>query len=336
MRCLALAQAWQDFGGDAVFAVAEALPAIAERLRAERMQVRRIASVPGSAQDAAEVTRIAAEQHASWVVVDGYQFDASYQSSLKQAGLKVLVVDDMGECEHYCADLVMNQNTHACEDMYVRREPHTRLLLGPRYAMLRREFNSWREWQREIPPAGRKVLVTMGGSDPDNVTSLVMAALHEIGVEGVTATVVAGAGNPHFAALERTARNSGGTLRLVRNVDNMPELMAWADIAIIAGGGTLWELLYVGCPVMSFARNPLQTRVVSQLHREGVVQDLGCPSHASSAVLASLVSSLAASQAFREEMSVRGRQYIDGTGAHRVCEWLANCAHPEVAAGCSR
>ncbi len=32
MRCLALAQAWQDIGGPVVFAMAETTPAVEERL----------------------------------------------------------------------------------------------------------------------------------------------------------------------------------------------------------------------------------------------------------------------------------------------------------------
>ena len=37
MRCLALAQAWQDTGGRAVFAMAQATPAVEERLQQENM-----------------------------------------------------------------------------------------------------------------------------------------------------------------------------------------------------------------------------------------------------------------------------------------------------------
>ena len=93
--------------------------------------------------------------------MDGYQFEASYQCELKHAGLKVLFVDDNGHAGGYAADLVLNQNPQATGSMYEQREPYTRLLLGTRYCMLRREFNSWRGWNREIPAVGRDPCVKL-------------------------------------------------------------------------------------------------------------------------------------------------------------------------------
>ena len=140
MRCLALAQALQDAGGHAIFAVADATPALEERLRMEKVEHLRPKVIPGSPDDAKETVELAQKKNASWVVVDGYHFGAEYQSLLKAAGLKLLFVDDNGHGESYSADLVLNQNTHARPGLYRKRDPQTRLLLGPRYAMLRREF----------------------------------------------------------------------------------------------------------------------------------------------------------------------------------------------------
>ena len=153
MRCLALAQAWQDAGGSCVFAMAEPTPAVEERVAAEGIQVVRFRkTIPGSSQDAAQLVELARAQGAAWLVVDGYHFDAEYQRRLKDTELKLLWVDDNGESAHYYADLVLNQNAHARDGLYVHREPYTRLLLGPRYALLRREFARWRDWKREIAP----------------------------------------------------------------------------------------------------------------------------------------------------------------------------------------
>jgi len=143
MRCLALAQAWQDEGGEVVFASAEITKAIEDRLRAENVKLIALPVTAGTAKDVDLTSAAARECGAKWIVVDGYQFHAAYQRSLQQAGLKVLYVDDNGHLEQYWADLVLNQNAHAAEDLYKNREQKTRLLLGPRYALLRREFNNW-------------------------------------------------------------------------------------------------------------------------------------------------------------------------------------------------
>ena len=150
------------------------------------------------------------------MVLDGYQFDVEYQRRLKAAGVKLLVVDDTGHAGAYAADLVLDQNAHATKDFYARRESYTQLLLGPRYALLRREFKPWRSWRREIAPVARKVLVTVGGSDPDNVTLRVIRALRILAEHKLKATVVVGGSNPHAHDLEPEAQSAGDALRLVK------------------------------------------------------------------------------------------------------------------------
>ena len=62
MRCLALAQAWQDAGGSCVFLAAELPAALRDRLATERMPTRGVPAEPGSAADAERTSRLASPQ----------------------------------------------------------------------------------------------------------------------------------------------------------------------------------------------------------------------------------------------------------------------------------
>src|SRR5882724_5374021 len=227
MRCLALAQAWQDAGGTAVAAVAEATAATEERLQREAIEVAHLMAAPGSGDDAMCTAALAHDRQVAWVVLDGYRFDSSYQAALKSRGLRTLLVDDDVHADRYLTDLVLNQNAHATESLYAERDSSTRLLLGPRYAMLRREFDAWRGRPREIAAIGRRILITMGGSDPDNFTLRVLGALSLVEVERLEAVVVVGGSNPHATRLEEAVATlrASRDVRLVKNVSNMPELM---------------------------------------------------------------------------------------------------------------
>jgi UDP-2,4-diacetamido-2,4,6-trideoxy-beta-L-altropyranose hydrolase len=322
MRCLALAQAWQGSGREAVFAMVEPSPAVRERLLSEGMEVVPIEVQPGSIDDARCVAELASQCAAAWVVVDGYHFGADYQRELKAAGLQVLFVDDYAHAGHYAADVVLNQNAGALENLYPRREPYTQFLLGSRYVLLRREFEPWRTWKREIPALGRKILITMGGSDPDNLTSRAIEALMHAGIEGLEAVVVAGGSNPHLDSLQPLTAQCGEFVRLLRDPSNMPDLMAWADLALIAAGGTLWELLSMGCCILSYARNPVQAQIISRLHDEGIVHGLGYAQDCSPEQTAAALVDLANSQERRARFSRFARERIDGHGAERVLESL--------------
>lgn len=320
MRCLALAQAWQDRGQRAVFAIAESTPALQSRLAGERCEVVAISSIGGGAGDADETIALAHEERAEWIVVDGYRFTTEYQRALKAAGCKILFLDDYGHASHYSADLVLNQNVGATEVLYASREAHTRLLLGPRYALLRREFRRWREWRREIAPVCRRLLVMMGGSDPENITARVISALQ--GFHDLEITVVVGGSNPHLPELEQLVARSGQTITLREDVSNMPELMAEADLALSAAGSTTWELCLMGLPAMLIDVAANQTALARELDRTGCAVHVGDRTITASAVAQQLHDVLG-SREQRQLLSRRCRTLVDGCGTDRVLSELA-------------
>src|SRR5581483_9521730 len=113
------------------------------------------------ADDMQQTVAIANDLGCEWIVLDGYQFGSAFQAGLKSSGAKVLVPDDYGHAGQYPADVVLNQSVTASPTLYSSCSPGTRLLLGPRYSPLRREFSRWRDWRRTIPSKCRRVLVTM-------------------------------------------------------------------------------------------------------------------------------------------------------------------------------
>ena len=318
MRCLALAQAWQDAGGRAAFAMAESTPAVHEKLRAEGFEVLSVAARAGSDEDSAQTISLAREQRAEWVVVDGYQFDADFQRVLKTAELRVLFLDDNGHAGIYSADLVLNQNVHAAESMYERRGPDTRLLLGTSYSLFRREFAAWTEWRREIPAMGRKLLVTFGGSDPGNFTAIVMQSLRQVKIPAMETVVVIGASNPHFALLENIRSAIEGAVRLERNVSDMAKLMAWADLAVSAAGTTSLEMCLLGLPaiVVTVAEN--QRASARELEKRNCVVRLDASQGLRVEGVAELIEQLLRDRQTRQLLSQHGRELVDGNGAKRV------------------
>ena len=326
MRCLALAQAWQDRGGRVVYAMAARVPDIEARLRAENIEVVALPVQPGSAEDAAATAEAAKAHGARWIILDGYHFDASYQRAIQEAGLRLMVLDDYGHAAHYWADLVLNQDMNADESLYRNREPTTRLLLGPQYVSLRREFRQSRSPHRVIPQVARKLLVTLGGSDPPNATLKVIRALGETGRDDLETVVLVGPANPHWAHLEAAARQQPDHLRLVRNARNIPQFMAWCDMAVTAGGSTVWELARFAVPSIVLILADNQRHSTRLLHQQGACLVLGDADDVSTSTLAATISAVSRDVAGRSILSERIGALVDGRGADRVCEVLASPA----------
>lgn len=319
MRCLALAQAWQDRGGFVVFASAECTASLTRRLEAKHCELRRLRVEAGSAGDSEATAALAGELDACWVVADGYQFKSGFQRAICDRGRRLLLFDDYGHAGEYEADIVLNQNFGAESALYSRRAPRTRLLMGPRYALLRPEFEKFRQWKRRIPPIARKVLVTMGGADPNNTTAETVAALRSI--PNIEAVVVAGGGNPHLEELETEVKRAGAAFKLIVDATNMAELMAWADVAIAAAGSTAWELAFMGLPSLLFTLAENQTHNATALAAAGISGLL--ESGAQSGDLSRALESLLQDPTTRARMSAEGRQVVDGAGSDRVAGILS-------------
>ncbi len=318
MRCLALAQAWQDAGGEAAFALAQSSPSVSSRLQSENARLFSMYSISGSVEDAEETARLAREVGAGWVVVDGYRFDRRYEERLKQEGLKVLLVDDSANGGDHAADLVLNQNAYASRALYRSCGANARFLLGPGYALLRREFRSERGFQRAFPPVAGKVLVTMGGSDPENLTLGVIEALAMIETANLEAVVIAGATNRHADSLREAAARSHGNIRVLCSVANMPEWMKWADVAVSAAGSTSWEICFLGLPAILIDLAANQTPVARELHRLGAARHLGNAQAALPEYIATALKTLMASAEERISISRKASALVDGLGALRV------------------
>jgi len=321
MRCLALAQGWKERGGPAILITACDSDGLLQRLRDEGFPVIQLGATYPDPSDWETTSQVLAAHPDAWVVLDGYHFDSAYQLQVKGSGHRLLVIDDMAHLDHYYADILLNQNIHAKQLDY-SCEPYTRLLLGTEYVLLRSEFLVWREWQREIPDVARKVLVTLGGGDPDNQTLKVIRALQQVDVEGLEAIVVVGASNPHYQELDFAIRNSPLTIRLVRNVSNMPELMAWADVAVSAGGSTCWELAFMGLPTILMALAENQKGIAGGLSEMGAVQNLGWFEQVTERHISETLLSVLNDKAQHQEMSRKGRSLVNGMGRSRVVSLL--------------
>ncbi len=314
MRCIALGQVWQDGGGEVVFITFSDTPALLQRLRDENFQVIELKD-PSAFQP-----------EGGWVVLDGYQFTLEDQRAIRKAGCKLLVIDDYNHLPEYECDILLNQNINAAELNYTIN-PEACLLLGTRYAMLRREFQcletgsaghfkNFQTLEKKLPNPGKNILVTLGGADPDNVTEKVIEALQQLNLPELHAKIIVGPANPHIETLKAAAAHSTFDLRLLTDVKDMPELMNWADLAVTAAGSTCWELCCLGVPFITLVLAENQRGLAAELNARGIATCQG--EHPSIGEIADAADALAKDADRRRNCSEKGRVLVDGLGAVRV------------------
>jgi len=266
MRCIALGQAWQDAGGDVLFISCCESDPLKQRIKEEGFKLKTIPFAhPETKDDVQQTIALAQENSAKWIVTDGYHFDLSYQQAIRNAGFKLLYIDDYNHLPEYEVDILLNQNIGA-EEINYQCNSICRKLLGTRYVMLRREFR-----KASVKKSNKKeitnILVTMGGSDPDNVTLKVLQILDDLNIKNLVVKVLLGPSNPHFNKLKEAIAQIKTECELIRSVKDMPTLIRWADFAITAAGSTCWELAALRVPFVTVVLADNQEQVALRLEQ---------------------------------------------------------------------
>jgi UDP-2,4-diacetamido-2,4,6-trideoxy-beta-L-altropyranose hydrolase len=316
MRCLALAQAWRDARFGPVWLMSNTLP---EGLR-ERYE-REGANVCILERGGSALSRAVHDSGATWVVLDGYAFGVVEQRVARDECRRLLVVDDDGAAGEYVADLLVDHNVFAEERPYANRVAATRLLLGPRYALLRREFRAGIT-PKQTQVGAPRLLVTFGGADPAGLTLVALEALQGVDVE---ITVVLGPANLRRDDVQRAAAGAAN-VHVVWNAPNMRDLMDASDLALVAAGGTCLELACAGVPQVVIATAKNQRRVAKALVERGVARALADGAQVTAGDIRDGVLPLLRDEAIRQDMRTRGMALVDGYGAERVVEAMAELA----------
>ena len=312
IRSLALADRWQRASRQEVtWFAADAPP----RLREAAARQGVIAHTSASADEAWRA--LLAWVHANrsgWVVIDSYTLGPDAHRAVVEAGARLLVIDDCALLPEFTCDVLVNQNINADRLQY-RTPQTTRRLLGPSFALLRREFVGTAP-SRTFDTRARRLLVTFGGADVHDQAARVARLLRRL-TPPIDAVVVAGQAHPVDAHEERVA--AGVVIRWENGTDDMAALLRWADLVICAGGSTCWELAHLGVPALTLILSENQQGIATGLDEAGVIRSAGWFDAISDDALAAAIETLRADPA-RAEMARRGRALVDGHGADRVVD----------------
>jgi UDP-2,4-diacetamido-2,4,6-trideoxy-beta-L-altropyranose hydrolase len=315
MRCLALAQAWIDRGADVHWLATELLPFCRNQIAAEGIHVALPWKDAPEEEDAARTGQFAAAVAADWVVLDGYSFGALHQAILKQAGRRVLFIDDHGHADQYTADIVLNQNIYANETLYAEKGGGAMYLLGPRNALLRRQFRDAGS-VRETRAQALNLLVIFGGAGDLAHASLIVEALRRLAPRRkFQVHLVLGSAVRAEDVVENRAEE---WLTVSQFVGDMPGALACADMAVSAAGSTVYELMTVGVPSLVVAVAENQRAIARWLSQSRIGINLGFAGSLEVDAVAEALDSLADDALARASMSAKGREIVDGQGALRV------------------
>ena len=338
MRCLTLADALRAQAFECVFVCRPLAESLAIRIRqaghrlvvlpedAATPEGPAEAVWPDAAQD--EDARLCLEAIGAggfdWAIVDHYGLDRRWQAAIRGRIARVMVIDDLANRAHDC-DLLLDHNLGRKPSDYEGLvPPGATILAGPAFALLRPQFaeNRGAALKRRDNPALSRLLISMGGADPQNLTGKLLGLLDKAGLPpALEIKVVIGALGRFADDVRATASAMRHPTEVLVDVADMARLMAECDLAIGAAGATALERCCLGLPgiVLVLAEN--QRPGAEALAAAGCA--LAVFPDALEAGLAEALRRLMSGE-MEEQVRNIARLGIDGEGCERVARALAD------------
>jgi len=321
MRCLSVASALKARGEEVRFLIAD------ERSAGLLEQYGQAYHILGTDYTRMEseldvLSKLYRQEKPAALLVDSYFVTQRYLSFL--SGLAETSYMDDIPLFAYPVQKVINYNIYGEVLPYGENavDEKQEFLLGPKYAPLREQF-----WSVEytVRPSVKDVLVTTGGSDKYNLAELLLREfLGRERLKYLQYHVVSGALNTNYPALSALSLEYEN-LQLYRNVTDMAGLMKKCDVAVTAGGSTMYELSAVGVPTLCFSFVDNQEQIVDTFFNRELVAYGGSflrEGDAFASNVAKALERLLESNDSRRIYSRRMRELTDGRGADRIAEAL--------------
>jgi UDP-2,4-diacetamido-2,4,6-trideoxy-beta-L-altropyranose hydrolase len=325
MRCLALAEAVRPEAADIQFVCRELEGELHDLIEAKGFRCSLLPAAGTALDPISDARQTAALSEAlDWLVVDHYEIDQRWERTMRPECKRLMVIDDLVDRAHDC-DVLLDQTYGRRADEYEALTPDDcRVLAGTQYALLRPEFAAHRPAalaRRAASEGIGRVLVSMGGFDPENRTLDVLETLATTSCASrLTVTVVRGARTPDSDESLRSFASHFEKLDIRQRVDNMAELMAASDIAIGAGGTTSWERCCMGLPALVCIMADNQRDVARQLEAAGAISVWESRSE-----LKEQLDMYEGDHALYRSASAAAADVCDGLGLERVVAEMQSC-----------
>ena len=254
------------------------------------------------------------------VLIDSYWAPDHVYRFVSETGRAAVYLDDYRRLS-YPPGFVVNGAVHAEQFLYPSREGVV-YLLGEQYMPLRAVF--WDVPRRTHRETVKNILLTMGGSDMNQVTPLCYQAM-KAEYPTVKKTVVLGHGYVPGPELKAQADDQTEFVSAL-DARQMKARMLEADLAVSAGGQTLYELARCGVPTLAVCIADNQSANVRWLHHKKVIEYCGRIDNPELVANLRLGLKNFRDKALRQRRAESGQTCIDGQGAIRIVDTVVNTA----------
>lgn len=317
MRCLSIADALNSMGKSVTFILADdqAVSLLKQRGYDAIVLHTEWNNMEG---ELPALRKVITEKQIDKMLIDSYQVTAKYLKELSKF-VKTVYIDDLNKFD-YPVDTVICYANYWKKLNYPIEQAEKNYYLGTKYVPLKSVF--WNCGKKVIAKQAEKLLVLTGGSDPYHVSELILNRIDLHKFQNID--VICGMYNTNYGRLVKQYKEYVN-IRFYQAVNNMEDYMQNTDVAISAGGTTLYELCACGTPTISYSFADNQWYNVKQFEEDGLIDYAG-DIRGDNIVenITHYLERYTVDFQLRKNRSDRMQEMVDGKGAVRIAKILIN------------
>lgn len=168
----------------------------------------------------------------------------------------------------------------------------------------------------------KKIIVSMGGSDPTDITRQVVDTIIRYNINGEFYIFIGPAFSDKLKVSLLNIRDK--RMQFFLGVDRLDNVISTADFAVISGGITLYEMASCGIPSLIICQNRFQEIIANEFHKRGLGVYIGIGEYISDYDIAKALNLLLDDHEKRRHISNTALATIDKSGIKRVSNIIAN------------
>lgn len=325
MRCLTIASSLKSLGASVTFLVSDeesgnlCQKLLHDNLLTDKIGVQILGTDFRNMDGELDIlTQLIKDNNPSCILVDSYFVTKHYLKQINQI-CPLVYLDDLVAFD-YPVTGIINYDLAPDTSHY---QLATTVLTGATYTPLRPQFVNVPYHIKKEPTS---ILLSTGGTDPFHISLTLLNHIFTNStcpLSQVTYHVIVGNLNTDKAALQTLAKQYPNIL-LHENVTDMASVMKQCDVAITAGGTTLYELCSLGIPNICFSMTDNQIGPGKDFHHANATTYIGDirdnPFFYKELQLA--LTSLFLSYECRIEKHHNMHRLVDGLGSQRIAAYL--------------
>lgn len=317
MRCLSIADALRELGEKTIFIIADMQ---AKELLESRGYDYIVLNTSWNEleEELTILKKLIKEHRIKTILIDSYQVTFRYLEELTK-WTKTVYIDDLYAFVYPVNEVICYAN-YAHKFLYENENQDIKVYRGTKYVPLRKEF--WNCEKKQISDLVKNLLLLSGGSDPYDILGGILEELDRGKYQNID--VICGVYNSNYYKLCKKYADKRN-ISIHRGVSDMIGFMKKADLAVSAGGTTLYELCACGTPTISYAFADNQLDNVRKFAEDRIIDYAG-DARVDDVVkrVHMLIEVYESDWESRQNRSEKMQELVDGKGALRIAEQIIN------------